>query len=348
MCGLAACSNTEDAIVEAPYVTNAEYVLDRIDLDAKSGVAFQVKPIRTTACKHMYIEIGQQDANGQWRRTNAMYPGKDNRNDFGQKDLKDQIHFAEVDNVGEYGVIALGCEPYNGQMSAVRSLLATFEVEPGKLNYIGEIALIPTGSRGFSTVEVADRTDFALEQIQLQLPALESYFHASPMEKYVVEISPEQQAALDRIAETRKKIHKEVADRNRIIDARNRLFDELTKAQEVLATWDAKNGYPQQPQSKKQAADRMIYLSAVGRINGKVRRYDKWLRDDIDFALTEKYMKLEAVADRARRAKDAKYPRALGEKISEERMNDPEFKKLSDAAWNADVALREFAKRHKM
>lgn len=352
ICAATACSQSETKPVADAYVTNAEYVLERLELAKSSGVAFQVKPIRKTACKHMYIEIGKQNAEGRWESTNVAYPGKDNRNSFGQTDLKDQVHFVEVDGVGEYGVVALGCEPYGGNMQVVRNLLSTFKVEPGKLNYIGEIALVPVGSeaRGFFTAEVMDRSDFAMGQIQLQLPEMDTYFYPNIMEKYVVEVSPQERAKLDRLAAKLKGIKKESDKRtknaNLIIPKRNLLSKELKKANEALDLWDAQNGYPQQDQSDKQIAERRALRRTSGRLIIKIRRYDDWIDGDVPFPITEKYMKLEAAADRARRNQDAKFPSKIGATLSRDLIRDPDYLALSEARSDANEALRAFAERH--
>lgn len=177
---LTTCSEfeTNTEFVVEPYVTNAEYFLDRIESGESSGVAFQVKPTHRKACKSMYIEIGKQNAEGFWETTNTLYPGKDSRDNFGQTVINDQIHFAEVDGEGQFSVLALGCEPYGDTLKVTKGLIATFNIDFGKLNYIGEVALMTTGiaSRRFADIKFADRSEFALTQIQSQLPALERHF----------------------------------------------------------------------------------------------------------------------------------------------------------------------------
>lgn len=348
MSGMAACSDTPQKTIEKPYVTNAEYVLERIESAKTSAVAFQVKPVRKTACKYMYVEIGKQNADGKWARTNILYPGKDTRNNFGQNDLKDQVHFAEVDGVGKFGVLALGCEPYGGQLQAIRGLLATFDVEYGKLNYIGELALVPLkgSAERFSNIEVADRQTFAQEQIQLQLPALEPYFHANVSEKFVVKLSPERQAELDRMTAELKKIDKRFENTKRVIEARNALAREIKKSLDVLDLWDEKNGYPQKDLSERKLAEREALRRVSGGLTLKVKRYDDWIDRDIDFDLTEKYMQLEKIAERENKKFRAKYPLDWKTRISKEDIKNPEFKALSEAAWAADSALAEFAELH--
>lgn len=203
---LPACSESVEKkeIAKAPvYVTNAQHVLNSLKDNKSSAVAFQVKPVRSTACEHMYIELGKKNAQGEWSLTNVMFPGKDVRDNFGQDELANQTHFAEVDGEGDYGVIGLGCKPYGREVKIYKGLFATFKVMENRLNYIGEIALIPTGS-DFATVYIVNGTDFTKDQIRVQMPELEPFLHESIMEKYVPKLSKEQQAALDGF-EARKK-----------------------------------------------------------------------------------------------------------------------------------------------
>jgi len=62
ICGIAACSENGQKTKKNNYVTNAEFVLERIEEADASAVAFQVKPVSQTACEHMYIEFGKQNA----------------------------------------------------------------------------------------------------------------------------------------------------------------------------------------------------------------------------------------------------------------------------------------------
>lgn len=346
----AACSEQGPASKADTYVTNAEYVLERIEQDSAATIAFQVNPVRKTACEYMYLEIGKKSENGQWATSNRLHPGKDARNKFGQNDLKDQVHFAEVNGEGEYGVLALGCKPYGRELNAIRGLIATFDVEPGKLNYIGEVALAPVvmNRREFSKVEIADRTEFALEQIQTQLPALATHFHPNMMKKFEVEISPEQRAKMDNAAkeleEIRKKSQLRMENANRIIEARNRLVPELKTAIEALDAWDEANGYPKKQMTDRQYDERRKFVRAAGSLTLKIEKYDDWIERDISFPLTQQYMKLERSADRASRLYTSTYPDVTN--LSREDMKHPEFQKLLNATVDADAALSEFAKRH--
>ena len=233
---LVACSDsTQVKDVEQPkpaFVTNAEYALESIELKKASIIAFHVKPKTSAACKHMYIEFGQKNADGNWDTTNIMYPGKDPRNNFGQQNIQNQIHFAEVDGVGEYGIVALGCKPYGEELKIYRELLAKFEVESGRLNYIGEAVLLPVRT-DFATVHVVNRAEFAKEQIREQLPKLEQAFQEQIMERYIPELSKEQQEIINAI-EARNKAMQPLLDmRNEVAREYNLVVDERNKWMEL-------------------------------------------------------------------------------------------------------------------
>lgn len=350
--GIAACSDskTSDAPIVKPYVTNAEYVLERIESGESSGVAFQVKPTHRKACKSMYIEIGRQNSEGFWETTNTLFPGKDNRDNFGQTVINDQIHFAEVDGEGQFAVLALGCEPYGDTLKITKGLIATFDVNFGELNYIGEIALITTGiaSRRFSAIEVADRSEFALTQIQSQRPALEKHFQPNIMKKYVTEFTPQMQAKFDELYKRLEKIDALTENANRTITVRNKFFEEQKNVQGIIDIWDEKHGYPQKDLTRQQTEDRNKLLRQRGRILRKIERYDDWIDRNIDFALTEKYMALAVAAERAEKDIDDKFPGYLTRSLTEDESNSPEYLTLVNAAWDADAALDEFAERHGM
>jgi len=199
--GATACSESEPKSNAEAYVTNAEKVLQRLNSEYATAIAFQVKPPNAASCKHMYIEFGSMGADGKWASTIALNPGKDKRDNFGQYQLSNEIHFSEIDAEGDFGVLALGCKPHNKPPIMIKSLIATFDVMPGKLNYIGELALVPAGKQptSFYSVKVADRSDFALDQIRAQLPELESYLAFNVMEKFEIEMSQELRDKLDTI-----------------------------------------------------------------------------------------------------------------------------------------------------
>lgn len=204
--GLAtACTDSSPETKTDTFVTNAEYALRALDNESATVVAFQVKPIRQTACEYMHIELGGLNTAGQWVVTRALTPGKDERNNFGQYNLENQIHFSDVDGVGQFGVLGLGCKPSNEDIKITRGLMATFEVEQGKLNYIGELALTPVGT-GFVKYDVTDRSDYALKQIQEQLPALEIYFKSNIMKTPKVDLglSAEDLTKLDKISRIKR------------------------------------------------------------------------------------------------------------------------------------------------
>jgi len=338
--------------VEA-YVTNAEYVLERLEVAKTSGVAFQVKPIRNTACKYMYLEIGKKSAEGSWETTNTDYPGKDNRNNFGETVLEDQIHFMEVDGFGEFGVLALGCAPYGEELQVIRAFLASFKVEYGKLNYIGEIALVPAGQGGgkFAHIKVEDRSEFGLNQIQSKLPALGAYFQSNVMEKFVPELSPETQAAFDEFAKRQKAekkkqefLKKEMEKAKPVIEARQLVLESILRAEEALDLWDANNGYPRSGMSDMKLAERRVLKRKRGILYVRLDKYDEMLETDMPYDAMLEYMELHVAADQAREALRDKFPSSTNLSGIKESPESPEFVALKAQSRAANKAKRDFAK----
>jgi len=337
--GIAACSQQVETIPEPvvkPYVTNAEYILDAIATNKTSGVAFQVKPIRSSACEHMYLEFGQKNAEGQWSVTNAVFPGKNVLDNFGQDKLEDQIHFSEVNGVGEFGVIALGCKPYGREMRTYKGLFATFEVDYGRLNYIGEISLIPRGNN-FSAVEVADRTEFATEQIQARLPALNQYFQENIMEKYEVKISPERQAKLD-------ELDKKIAKLKTISEAQKKVVDEHNSYLAHLESWEQTQGYPEKELSKTLERKRKNKVGQLSYLSKKVDLYNKFIKEDRSLTYIERYIVLYDNVEKHRKILRAKY--SIDWSFSKDKPKEPERKRLEDNYYAARDALTAFEKKN--
>jgi len=283
---LPACTESVDKkeITEAPvYVTNAQYVLNSLKDNNSSAVAFQVKPVRSTACEHMYIEFGKKNAQGEWSPTNILYPGKDSRESFGKDILNDQIHFAEVGAAGEYGVIAFGCKPYGRDLKTHRGLMAEFKVEHGKLNYVGEVTLLPAGT-DFATVYVVNRSKFAREQIKVQLPELEQYFHENIMEMYLPKLSKEQQAALDEF-EARKKALQP------LFDMRNQTANEYNIAAKEWNDWMTKYGGVNNPNKTAQAERESLKIfKRMEALEDRLELHDKFIDEGRSLKYAKQYV----------------------------------------------------------
>ena len=300
----------------------------------------------------MYLEIGRQNSDGRWETTNAVFPGKDLRNNFGERDLENQVHFLEVDGTGEFGVLALGCAPYNGELQAIRGLLAKFDVEYGKLNYIGELAFVPAGPqfRNLAKSEVADRSEFARGQIQAKLPALAAYFRPAAASKIVKELPPDVRAELDKLSQRKKaieeKVNKEFEAVKPLIEARNLLSDKLRASNENLEKWDEAHGYPEVDLSEKDLAERTALRRDIGHQIIEIKRHDAWIEQRVPYNVIQKYLKLEAAAKQAKQAERNKFPPVKTISEVEQRKQNPEYVALSDRAWEAELALIEFAKLH--
>lgn len=281
-----ACSQSGDnqEISKPPaYVTNAEYVLQSLNSKEITAIAFQVKPVRSTACEHMYIEFGKKNAQGEWLTTNILYPGKNSREAFGAEKLNNQIHFAEVDGAGEYGVIAFGCKPYGRELKTHKGLMAEFKVDHGKLNYIGEVTLLPAGTN-FATVYVVNRSKFAREKIEAQMPELKPYFHENIMEGYIPQLSKEQQAALDAF-EARKKALRP------LFDMRNQVADEYNVAAREWNDWMAKYGGPDNPNKTAQAERESLEIfKRMEALEDRIELHDKFIDEGRNVAYVKRYI----------------------------------------------------------
>ncbi|MDB2437191.1 hypothetical protein N9W89_00625 [Hellea sp.] len=314
-----------------PYVTNAAYVLDAMKNNKTSAVAFQVKPIRTTACESMYIEFGQQNSEGQWDVTNAVFPGKNSLDNFGQDKLMDQIHFVEVDGQGEFGVLAFGCKPYGQELKTYRGLQATFTVDYGRLNYIGELALIPEG-REFSTVEVANRTEFAKKQIQAQLPDLEPFFQENIMEKYVPKLSKELQAALDAMDAQTKALQP-------LLNLRNAVARDLNSVNTELHNWKVTYGYVDANTPRDVEKKFKLIIRKKGALKAKLALHDTFIDEGRNLRYVKRYMFLLDDYEK----KQEKYRAELGDKFPS--FKDKPSAKAIELMWDmteAQDALRTF------
>jgi len=332
--GIAACSQQVETAPEPvvkPYVTNAEYVLEAIAKNKTSAVAFQVKPIRSSACEYMYLELGQKNAEEQWEVTNAVFPGKNALDNFGQDKLEDQIHFAEVDGVGEFGVIALGCKPYGRDMRAFRGLFGTFQVDYGRVNYIGEITLIPQG-KDYSTVEMSDRSIFAKAQIETQLPELGEFFQENFAEKYVPKLSKQQQAALDGMAARAKELQP-------ILDIRNKVANELTAANRDWSNWRAEYGYTSDEIPKEVKFEYKKIVSRRAALQSKLELYDKFIDEGRSLSYVKRYSRLLNDYEQKR----DKYHAEIGDKFPS--FKDKPSEKAIELMWEMTQAqddLRTF------
>ncbi|MEP3890478.1 MAG: hypothetical protein ABJN69_08410 [Hellea sp.] len=323
------------------HVTNAEHVLKGLEVSKTSAVVFQVKPIRTTACEYMYIEFGQQDSEGEWiYRTHSISPGRDARESFGQQNLKDQLHFAEFETSGEFGVLALGCKPYGKDLMTTRKLLATFDVDDGKLNYIGEIALIPKSYRFFD-VEVDQRTDFALEQIKAQMPELEAYFHRNIMTKFSVKLSPEQK-------DRKEQIYARARQFEQLLKVRDSIVREHDKVRGEMKAWEALHGYVKVDAPDAVKIERNKILLKASYLKNKVALYDRSVAESRSSAYVDEYVKLYDKLEAQRRIYFTKYPIKYPD-FSPIRINgklDPEQVQLADNIMEARIDLEDFEARN--
>jgi len=344
--GITACSDTGATNKTEAHVTNAESVLNSLETENATAIAFHVKPNNAATCKTMYIEFGKKDAEGKWPSILSSNPGKDKNENFGQFQLSNQIHFLEIEAGGEFGVTALGCKPHNKRPIMIEGLFATFEVTPEKLNYIGEIALIPSGeSQGQSLfrVNVTDRGDFALNQIRTQLPRLETYFQFNTMEKYVEELPPELLANLKELDEvvrnTTEKTHK-------IKAARNQLIDEVAMAHLEFEIWKDENGHDRRRLTEAQRVTYEQLDNDLMWARSKIYLFDLWVRHGKSYTEIQNFMTLVTDENHARKIYDTKFPSKSFSELSESELNDPERIRLSEALTKARDARSAYEKIH--
>lgn len=299
------CSDlkTESAAPKPVHVTNAEQALRGLVTDGTSAVVFHVKPIRSTACEYMYIEFGQQSSDGEWDyRTHSISPGQDDRETFGQQDLKDQLHFAEVLKPGEYGVLALGCKPYGAdRMKRIkRGFSGTFNIEKGKLNYIGELSLIPRGYASFD-VDVENRSGFASGQIGLRMPGLSTFFHESIVEKTSTQLSPKQKARKD-------EIHANLNRFQTLVETRNKVVKEHDKARAEYKSWKAKHSYVRVNAPDEVKIEHNNILMKADYLAKKVALYERFIIEKRSDAYISEYIRLYDNLENHYRAFYKKFP----------------------------------------
>ncbi len=292
ICALSAlvgCSDNDKRNTPAKpvHVTNAELALKSLAAGGAPAIVFHVKPIRSTACEYMYVEFGQQSADGEWDyRTHSISPGQDNRENFGQQSLKDQLHFAEFSQPGEYGILKLGCRPYGADrvLEYSRGLQGTFNVEAGKLNYIGELALVPKGYASFEA-SIENRSDFAIEQIESRLPGLSKFFHESIVDKTSTELSPEQKAR-------KAEIYANLNRFQTLGEARNKVVKEHDKARAEYKVWKDKYSYVRVNAPNDVKIEHNNILIKADYLAKKVALYDRFIIEKRSEAYIREYIRL--------------------------------------------------------
>jgi len=283
------CSDSDKSKTPAKpnHVTNAELALKSLEAGRAPAIVFHVKPIRSSACEYMYVEFGQQSDDGVWDyRTHSVSPGQDNRENFGQQNLKDQLHFAEVSQPGEYGVLKLGCKPYGADrvQEFSRGLQGTFNVEAGKLNYIGELALVPKGYASFEAL-IENRSAYAVEQIEAKLPSLSQFFHQSIVDKTGIELSPEQKAR-------KAEIYANLNRFQTLGEARNKVVKEHDRARAEYKVWKDKHNYVRVNAPDDVKIEHNNILMKADYLAKKVALYDRFIIERRPDVYISEYIRL--------------------------------------------------------
>ena len=286
---LISCSDNDKnkTSVKPVHVTNAELALKNLEAGEASAVVFHVKPIRSTACEYMYVEFGQQSADSAWDyRTHSISPGQDNRENFGQQSLEDQLHFAAFFQPGEYGILKLGCKPYGAERvrDYSRGLQGTFTVEAGKLNYIGELALVPKGYASFEAL-IENRSDFAVEQIEARLPGLSKFFHESIVDRTGTDLSPEQKAR-------KAEIYANLNRFQTLGEARKKVVKEHDKARVEYKVWKDKHSYVRVNAPDNVKIEHNNILMKADYLAKKVALYDRFIVERRPDVYISEYIRL--------------------------------------------------------
>jgi len=333
---ISACSDAPKQTArqaEPVRATNAEFVLDEMEISGATGVAFHVKPVRNAACEHMYVEISLKDENGKWDVTHALYPGKEARENFGQTPLADQIQFSTINAPGPYAVTALGCKPYGQDMWVFRGVLATFRTEAGKLNYAGEIGY-DKKDKTFVSVTVADRSDFAKDLVTERMPAFAPYWQSNVMEEFTVKLPPEQLAALKKLAEKQK------ADQVRL-EYRNTVANKFNTALRDMRTWRAVYVDVDEPGVPQEAkAEYKMLQKSMSEYRKQIEDIDGLIAQNKSIAFIQAHMRLIDNLDAAN-ARYRAYAKIHGYGMDRDGPMEPERIKLLDDTGNARQALRE-------
>ena len=124
------------------------------------------------------------------------------------------------------------------------------------------------------------------------------------------------------------------------------LSDKLRTSNENLEKWDEAHGYPEVDLSEKDLAERTALRRDIGHQIIEIKRHDAWIEQRVPYNVIQKYLKLEAAAKQAKQAERNKFPPVKIISEVEQRQQNPEYVALSDRAWEAELALIEFAKLH--
>lgn len=293
---LSACGDAAKPEMEAvqdTYVTNAEYVLGKIQDEGAAGIVLHLKPRVKTSCAYMYAEISHRAGPDEpWEVIAAMWPGKNPKEKYGERFIENQMYFMALTTEGPHALTAFGCKPVNGESQVVRGVFSIFTPEPGKLSYLGEVGPWDT-RKMFLKVDFADRRDMALEKVTHINPELASYFTPAVMEKYVRKLTPEEEASLN----ASRQIVKDLKIKQ---DVRRNAVSRYNEARDSYLTLKAVyGGTSSKLLSPDAQAERDMLIRNMTVYNASIEKIDQMIASRKSGAQIQKYAALQKAYDAA-------------------------------------------------
>ena len=179
---LSACAGEEQVaeIQAAPKLTAEQEILRVITEDKASAMAFSITPVSRFECQTISVDVLQKDkSDGFWIPVETVKAIFDVKNPAQRTAIKDQILYVPLEKPGTYAISNISCKPFveddQNQTVSWKSTIGTFNVEYGRLNYVGTIAQHQLSGAVF-IYEVADESDRIRELISSKNPDLAQYF----------------------------------------------------------------------------------------------------------------------------------------------------------------------------
>ncbi|WP_371397045.1 hypothetical protein [Fretibacter rubidus] len=161
--------------VEIITVSIADQVASVLDDEKGTVIGLYVKPERSTSCEQMYVELSVFDNQAlTWSPVIDFEIKRNSDSAVGGPDIEDQLYLARITRRDEMAISAIGCKPYQKEMSLNYQTFATFKPEYGKINIIGVIEQY-TIADGVNIYDFTPRDTEARILLSNDNPALEDY-----------------------------------------------------------------------------------------------------------------------------------------------------------------------------
>lgn len=195
---MTACSpstsvETETAPLKTKTKTNAEFMLDSIESGA-AGIILHLRPKVKKSCSYMYVEVSE-NLDGMWYPRFISSPGKKQHETYGETFIENMPVFISLTSENLHGITAIGCSRPQDGVKVVNTVLTTFTPKLGQVTYIGEMGPWDTHQR-YQNLLPSDKFDTMSNRIVKIIPGASEYLTKDIMEPFVLELSPEQKAAL--------------------------------------------------------------------------------------------------------------------------------------------------------